>query len=290
MTPDELSDDIDKIIRDVKSSFDKQLSKTNQELFDQVQILLNRLELNTDGTIKQNQYNRALLSKIDYHLNKGLNQSGYYAGLSKIVAGISKITGAISEYFNSFLESFTSESQYIKSIQKQTIAELETYLANEGLELTLKRPIVNLMNQNINTGASYVDLMNQIREFILGSDKIEPTMIRYSRQITTDSLFNFSRALQEAVSENSGLEFYVWSGGTMDDSRPFCKERAGKYFHKKEIEGWADQSWAGRRKGTNSSTIFIYAGGYGCLHKPIAVSESTVPKSVIERAKQKGYI
>lgn len=290
MTPDELSDNIDNIIRGVKSSFERQLSKTNQELFDQVQILLNRLELNSDGTIKQNQYNRAMLAKIDYHLNKGLNQSGYYAGLSKIVAGISKITGAISDYFNSFLQSFTGDAQYIKSIQKQTIAELETYLANEGLELALKRPIVNIMNQNINTGAAYSDLMRQVREFILGSDTIEPTMIKYSRQITTDSLFNFSRALQEAISDNAGLEFYVWSGGTMDDSRPFCLERAGKYFHKKEIEGWAGQSWAGKRKGTNSSTIFIYAGGYGCLHKPIAVSEAIVPKSVIKRAKEKGFM
>lgn len=290
MTPDELSDNIDNIIHGVKSSFDRQLSKTNQELFDQVQILLNRLELNSDGTIKQNQYNRAMLAKIDYHLNKGLNQSGYYAGLSKIVAGISKITGTISDYFNSFLQSFTGDAQYIKSIQKQTITELETYLANEGLELALKRPIVNIMNQNINTGAAYSDLMKQVREFILGSDTIEPTMIKYSRQITTDSLFNFSRALQEAISDNAGLEFYVWSGGTMDDSRPFCAERAGKYFHKKEVEGWSGQSWAGKRKGTNSSTIFIYAGGYGCLHKPIAVSEAIVPKSVIKRAKEKGFM
>src|SRR5690606_31346206 len=141
-----------------------------------------------------------------------------------------------------------------------------------------------------NTGASYNDLLRQVREYILGSDTLDPTLTRHAKQITTDTLFNYNRALQEAVSQNTGLDFYYYSGSIMDDSRQFCVDRAGKYYHKREIEGWASLNWAGRRRGTNSSNIFIYAGGYGCLHKPIAVSRAVVPEDVLARARAKGYI
>src|SRR5690606_14633905 len=99
---------------------------------------------------------------------------------------------------------FTKDAQYLKSLQRSTIGQLESYLANEGLEAIMKRPIVEIMNQNLNTGASYNDLLRQVREYILGSDTLDPTLTRHAKQITTDTLFNYNRALQEAVSQNTG--------------------------------------------------------------------------------------
>lgn len=290
MTPDELSDDLDGIAGRAKNKLIQQVAKTNRALFEQMELLLVKLELSTDGTIKQSRANRQILSKVDDFFNRAFNQSGYYANLNFLTKVIIEMTDVNALYYDFILDNFTKDAQYLKSLQKSTITQLESYLANEGLEAVMKRPIVEIMNQNLNTGAAYTDLLKQIREFILGSDKLDPTLTRHAKQITTDTLFNYNRALQEAVSQNYGLEFYYYSGGIMDDSRPFCTARAGKYFHKKEIEGWGNLNWTGRRKGTNSSNVFIYAGGYGCLHKPIAVSEAVVPKDVIERAKAKGYL
>ena len=162
-------------------------------------------------------------------------------------------------------------------------------LANDGLETVLKAPIRNILNQNINTGASYNDLLKQLRTFIIGDDKLDGKLKSYSGQIVTDSLFNFSRAFQEAVSAKTGLQFILYSGHAIKDSRDFCLARKGKYFHKREVEQWARLSWAGKRQGTTSSTIFIYAGGYRCTDMIIYVSELIVPKDVIDRAKAAGY-
>lgn len=290
MTPDELSDDLDGIAGRAKNKLIQQVAKTNRALFEQMELLLVKLELSTDGTIKQSRANRQILSKVDDFFNRAFNQSGYYTNLNFLTKVIIEMTDVNALYYDFILDNFTKDAQYLKSLQKSTITQLESYLANEGLEAVMKRPIVEIMNQNLNTGAAYTDLLKQIREFILGSDKLDPTLTRYAKQITTDTLFNYNRALQEAVSQNYGLEFYYYSGGIMDDSRPFCTARAGKYFHKKEIEGWGSLNWTGRRKGTNSSNVFIYAGGYGCLHKPIAVSRAVVPDEVLSRAIAKGYI
>jgi hypothetical protein len=87
-----------------------------------------------------------------------------------------------------------------------------------------------------------------------------------------------------------GLEFYSYSGGLMDTSRDFCIARAGKVFHRKEVESWAGQSWAGKMRGTTESSIFIYCGGYGCTHSLVPIAKSAVPKVVLSEAKANGYI
>lgn len=289
MTTDQLSGKIESLISGFEDAFGKQVNSTQKALFEQMQVLLNKLELSADGLILQNQGNRKILAQFDEYFNKAFNQSGYYATLDKSAGTVSGITTANGQYFADIVDGFTVDAQYIKNLQRETISQFESLLANEGLEAMMKKPLIDILNQNINTGASYSDLTQQIREFILGSEKFEPTLSRYSKQIANDALFNFSRALQESVSQNAGLQFYLYSGGIMDDSREFCVERHGKYFHKKEVEKWANGSWQGKRKGTTSSTIFVYAGGYFCKHQLIAVSEAVVPKSTINRAKDLGY-
>ena len=278
MTPDKLSAKIDTIVESFESQFAKQVEKTQQAIFGQVQILLNRLELNADGTIKQNQANRKILARADEALERAINQSGYYSALDTSTSSIVALTGANGAYFKTFVEGFTANAQYIKNLQAQTITQMESLLANDGLEAAVKGPIKNILNQNINTGASYNDLLKQLRGFIIGDAELDGKLKTYSGQIVTDSLFNFSRGLQEAVSQNLGLNWVQYVGGIIDTTRPFCAARVGKYYTKKEVEGWAKLSWSGKHQGTTPSSIFIYAGGYRCRHQIIYVSDAAVPK------------
>ena len=283
MTPDKLSTRIDTIIESFESKFAVQVDKTQAALLDEIQVLLNKLELNPDGTIKQNQANRKILARADQTFEKALKGSGYYDSLNESANSIGALTGANSAYFKTLVDGFKPNAQYIKNLQNQTIGQLESMLANDGLEAAIKAPLRNILNQNINTGASYNDLLKQLRTFIVGDDEIQGKLKTYAGQITTDALFSYSRAFQESVSQKSGLEWVIYSGHPIKDSRDFCLARKGKYFHKSEVEKWASLSWAGKRQGTTSSTIFIYAGGYRCSDMIIYVSESVVPKDVVDR-------
>lgn len=289
MTPDKLSARVDATINKFESYFSKQVDKTQGALFDQIQILLNKLELNPDGTIIQNQANRKLLAKADQAMETAFKSSGYYSSLNQTAPTIGGLTAANSAYFKTLVDGFTPDAQYIKNLQKQTIGQIESMLANDGLEAAIKAQIRNILNQNINTGASYSDLLKQLRTFVLGSPELDGKLKSYSGQIVTDTLFNYSRAMQESVSMKSGLQFVIYSGHRIKDSRDFCIARKGKYFHKSEVEAWASQSWQGKRAGTTASTIFIYAGGYRCSDQIIYVSEFIVPKEVVERAKNAGF-
>lgn len=289
MTPEELADELEAIVAEAQAVLGIQLGKTNQAIFNQIQKFLAKLDISDDGLIKQSQANRKLLIKVDQYISAALKTSGYWSSLDTFAGHITEITSTSGQYFKTLSEGFSANAQYIKSLQRNAISQIESYLANEGIDAILKRPIVNILNQNVNTGAAISDLTNQMREFILGSPKLKPTLTSYSNTITRSSLFDYSSSLQESISQNIGLQFYVYSGAARKDSRDFCIARAGRFFHKKEIEGWAKLNWSGKRQGTTSSTIFIYRGGWNCEHQLIAVSEAIVPKEVIDRAKEIGY-
>ncbi len=289
MTPSQLSDKVDILITKAEKVFGSQVNKTQAALFEQMGLLLNKLDLLPDGTIKQSQANRAILGESGTYFNKAFNQSGYYDTLGGFTETVISITAANEAYFTVLLDTFNIDAQYIKSLQKSSILQLQSLLANEGLEAQVKTPILNILNQNINTGASFSDLNKQLRQVTLGDSERDGKLKRYSSQIVTDTLFNFARSMQESISNKSGLEFIIYLGSPVKDSRDFCLERKGNYYHKREVELWAHEDWQGKRPDTTESTIFIYAGGYRCLDQIIYVSEFVVPAEVIERAKELGY-
>lgn len=283
MTPSDLADRISSITSRAEERLEAAVTKTQRELFDQVQAMLTRLELDGDGLIKQSADNRKLLQQADRVFERAIKESGYYANLDQYGEAISSLTAANDTYFSTIIDSFTVDARYLKSLQKSSLETIESLMANDGLTVQLKQPLKDILNQNVNSGAAFSDLLKQVRGFINGSVDREGKLMRYSKQISRDTLFNFSASMQEAISENAGLEYYIYLGGTMKESRDFCVARANQYFHRKEIEGWASLNWAGKRAGTTKSSIYIYRGGYSCTHSLIPVSKAVVPKEVIER-------
>lgn len=268
-------------------------------LLSRVVAQLKSLELDADGYIKQNAANRATLKKAGKAFDPSSVPS-YKKGIQSYVDTIPSVDKANDAYFN-FLAKGLGPSKALKSsLQAQAISEIETLTLNQGIEAQIKAPLLNILNQNINSSAKFTDLLSQVSQFIVGSPEVEGQLLRYSKQITTDTLFNYSRSYQQAIATDLKSNWYMYSGGVTEGgkysggSRDFCLTRLGGYYTHKDVESWGKMNWQGQRRGTNSSTIFIYCGGYNCRHSLIPVDDSAVPKtnkdakSLMKEAKQAG--
>lgn len=102
-------------------------------------------------------------------------------------------------------------------------------------------------------------------------------MVRTMNTFVFDRMQEADRVVQTVYAEELDLTAALYSGGTIDGSRPFCKARNGKVFLYSEIEkfgtsadtygGYADKSrgyFAG--KPTNGYNPFVQMGGYSCRH------------------------
>lgn len=283
MQPRDLADKIEGLIVAANKEFAKSIIAVESKVYDDLVTILRFVDLDNDGYIKQNAGNRQILRAAQKQFDDTILNSGYQTAVEKHLSVITKIDALNESYFESISSAFKPNRVFIKSLQNNAVETVNQYLLQDGLAAQVKIPLNEILNQNFNTGGSFSGMLNQVRTFIKGNENLDGRLTSYSRGIMSDAIFQYSRGYQQAVTADLKLEWYFYSGGLMDKSRPFCIERAEKYWHQSEVESWASLSWAGKNNLTTKSSIFILAGGYQCRHSLIPVHESSVPQEDKDR-------
>lgn len=281
MSPNQLSQELDELILAAISTYEKAIVSVQNKLYDNILLKLKDLEL-VDGYIKQSAGNRKIIREVQDEFDDVINNSKYIPATRNYLLVIPKINDLTTEYFQTISETFQPNKQFLKSLQVQTIKNINDLILNDGLQANVKIPLNQILEQNVSSGGSYSGMLQQVRDYVKGGEQ-EGQLLKYVKTYTTDALFSYSRSYMEATTADLKLDWYLYSGGIIDTTRDFCQERTGKYFHRKEIESWANLEWKGKRPGTTKSSIFIYLAGYNCRHELIPVSTLIVPKEDLER-------
>jgi hypothetical protein len=296
MTPEQLADEIARIISLADDKFSATISTIQQRLYNKLVAVLKDLELDAEGYILQNTANRSLLHWAEGVFEEVVKSPAYVRAVEESLSVVPDLDSLNEQYFDTVSTRFKPNRNYIKSLQSQVINDINANVLNEGLIVNVKIPLNRILNQNISSGGSYAGFLNQLRTHIIGEDGKEGRLLRYSRTYLTDTLFSYSRSYQQAVTADLKLEFYLFHGTVIskgkgsEGSRGWCLEKKGRYFHHKEIESWANEEWAGKKPGTTESSIFINVGGWNCVDQLIPVHEIIVPAEVIQRATEAGYL
>lgn len=283
MSPQSLAKAIDDLIQETDAAYLIAITRVQDRLYNQVVAVLKDLELDDEGYIKQSSSNRKIISRASDKVNEIFNSALYTSAVSNYISIIPKVDKLNVRYFSDISDGFKANRLFLKNLQAETIATVEQYILRDGLQSQVIGPLSQILNQNVNSGGQFSGFLTQIRDYIKGNDQVEGRAMRYTRTYLRDTVFTYSRTFQQSITNDLGLEYYLYSGGLMDTSRPFCTERNGQYFSHKEVESWASLDWAGKKSGTTTSSIFLFAGGWNCNHQLIPVSKLIVPKEVIDR-------
>jgi hypothetical protein len=85
----------------------------------------------------------------------------------------------------------------------------------------------------------------------------------------SDSVMNFDGAFAAGVATGNNVKKWLYAGGLMETSRPFCIQMIGSELDKDEIDSiWSGQ-WAGKEPG-DPMTV---RGGYNCQHYWVPIVE-----------------
>jgi len=284
MSPDKLASEIERIVLAVTDNYASEIGEIQTIIYNKLVGILKDLELDGEGYIRQSAANRAILNDAESAINELLPGESFTNSVSKILEAIPIINTLNADYFTSLSEGFNENRNFIKSLQAQTVTSIESTLLEDGLTAQIKNPLTDILNRNVNMGGKFSGFLEEIRGFVKGNEQVEEgKILSYSRTYLSDTLFNYSRSYQEAMTADLKLDWYVWAGGIQDTSRSICIKYAGQFLHRKEIEKIAEQEWPGKRQGTTKSSIFIFLGGYNCKHSLIPVSKKIVPAEDLAR-------
>lgn len=283
-----LIDEINALLAKILARWGDAMPGMEAELYDNVLRIAGGFEAK-NGAFRANTQNLRLLRTVQRDLEKALAQTDYPAQVGRLLADYGTSAAFMDEYFSAFVKNFDSVQSVLGLVRETSTRAALQSLQGAGINSQILAPIEAIIRDNVTVGGSYADFRKQLRGFINSTPTVPSRLNAYTSQITVDGLNQYGRAYMETVATETGLEFYLYEGGTKETSRAFCVQRANKYFHKKEVEAWARLAWAGKIPATTAKTIFVYAGGYHCHHYLIPVAVEAVPKATVARAIAEGF-
>lgn len=287
MTPNEI---IKSVQREI-DKFNKSIPKIQSNLYDEIVELSQRLDVR-NGSINTSAKNIRLLADIRTRINRLILSPEYKESIKDFARSFKQIEKLQNQYFEETFEKY-KPPKTLTAIREVSINETINSLTESGIQERISKPIREILKVNITTGAKYSDLVKSIRTELIENDGL----VRYAKQITTDSLNQYARTNIETISSDLGLDWHSYNGGIIEGSRDFCIAMTKKkFFHRSEIPSLlagdfqefkdikgriSDKTGLpyGMIEGTNESNFLVNLGGFFCQHQAVPVPESIVPKA-----------
>lgn len=240
------------------------------------------------GRLIASEANIARLSEVMSQLESGFADPRWQSAVREYL----KTFDALGSNTLAYISEFGNVNAAVLNALKQQykLLSADYLLTAQSFSQTLLNPIAQEVSAYIATGGRYSDLIRSVSNIVTGGENADGAILGNARTAVNDLVSVYERTATQVASDQVGAEFFLYQGRPIKSSRAFCVERAGKYYHKREIEQWANEEWGGKTKGTNERTIFSFLGGYNCRHLLVPVSRRGVPAEDLARMKSKGYI
>lgn len=164
---------------------------------------------------------------------------------------------------------------------KQALLSQGSYYLVQGLADAYVQPAKFLMMQYVTKGSSVNDLRRALIRWDKGtmeagelaSDRHAPRLQAYATQIARDTVFTYQGAMQEVIKSEYGLTKFIYVGGLVSDSRPFCRHLVGlrRKIDLEEVPPLVEAFPEGLKPNTTKKNFLQYRGGYGCRHTVMVV-------------------
>lgn len=295
MRPSDILDEIDGAV----NKFVDGLPATQRQIFDKIVLLVKKLDVGSDGSIKNTVGNIRLLQQINKEILDTVMTDQYKQKIADFTSTYDKVAGLQNQYLSTVFSTF-KPGPVLKELTKASIDITYDQLGESGLSNDLANEIKTILTTNIQTGASYSQMTDQLRTAIMGNEQVDGALVRYAKTYTTDSINQFSAVYNRQVTSDFGAEWFRYVGSNRETTRPFCEHLTDKdqgYFNIKEVPGFLDGKVGddtvelyektglpqGMKEGTNVDTFFTLRGGWNCNHQILPVSRLSVPKSLRDK-------
>lgn len=157
-----------------------------------------------------------------------------------------------------------------------------SWLDNLTSSTETKINVINRVNQAISGGMDLKTFQKQFKADFTGKNGIG-TLEKHWNTVTTRTLFaSVDRKISDEHRKKARLQFFIYAGGVVEATRPFCAKKANVIFHDSIFEKWETQNWQGKIEG---ASVRNNLGGYNCQHAANYITDN-LAKRLIERGRK----
>lgn len=271
---------------------DSDLTRLEKELFSRLQAdLFGELEFD-NGRLKTSPKNILLLLRIDQAFNRWLRefQNVVVRDFATDLLRIAALTGEMYKPGNpeKIVNQIASDNATLRAaigIDEKGRVIPGSILYDISTVGQVRQDIKKVILQAINRQQTLRDFSTALRNFITGTPNTAGRLKSYWRTYAYD-LFNQATEIKnEQFRRGLDLEWFIYTGSIIKDSREFCIKKAGKVFAVIE----ADREWPKDPDLIGKKTGIPYVpridrGRWNCRHRIRYITEETAkqldPKKV----------
>lgn len=277
----ELADEKTSLIESERSSLQELVVKAQSKLFAQLYGDLLEVLMTEGGKLTNTNANINSTSAVDRRFKEF---EGEMANLADaVVSGYNKVFAHHLTYYRKFdakaLRSMESDMR--KAMMKRiglagTKVERNGFIDSMISDKTVARQVKQYVLSAVMNGESLSKFNTGLSTIIKGTDKVSGAIDAHFRTYVYDTYSQFDRESGNQFSVALDLNYAIYAGGLVDDSRPFCVERNGKVFTREEVRKFGTPQdkfggYSNKKKGEFQGKNKNYIperdmGGYNCGH------------------------
>lgn len=135
-------------------------------------------------------------------------------------------------------------------------------------------PLNNIKNfafSGVTSGMNFGEFTKGIRDLINGGAETEGVINTHYKNFAYDLFHQYDSAYGKSIADEIGLKYFVYAGGLIEDSRPFCVDKNNKVYTREDAEKWKDDPRLPRTKDELKSGVLTYdpiidRGRWNCRH------------------------
>lgn len=289
-------DELLKTIQEAVDKFNTAVPGFQEAIAKEINLALKDLTTSGDS-ITASVANIRRIARLRASIEALFRDKRWRKAVGDYVATFEAITQAQNQYFTSLVAEYKPTSVLDAIKQSAIDGAIESLTAVTAKNVS--SVVTDLLNKNSTSGASYTELSQLVRDKITNTEAGKGILERYTKQITTDALNQYSAQYTQQVTADLGLEWFVYTGALIESSRVFCEAcRKKKYIHISEFDDLVHGNFKqfedmggtlnkktklpeGMIEGTTAQNLTVYRGGYNCGHQFAPVTAYAVPLDVI---------
>lgn len=274
------SKDRENLVRRLQSQLTAKVKTEQSALYLRIAGLVNSLETDGQGSVRNTVANLNVQNKVVTQFNQF--QTAQRGGLLKwVVRAVLKLLGVNRSFFSSDLRADNVHKQAVKRFLLRlgvSNGKIVTgsWLDSLGAATSVKVNVMRRMAGAILGGASLKDFSKNLANDFIGKLGL---LERHWNTHASTLMISVDRETQLFYADRLNLNYALYSGTIKNNTRPFCKHRAGRIYTRAEVNGWNNQQWAGKIEEADVKSV---AGGYKCRHSFNWITETTA-KAIAEQ-------
>ena len=258
-----------KLIVSLMSSMQEQIEDNQKRLLSKtLEKFVDKLEIDENGNVLNNDKNRKLLFEID-DVFKDYQKKEARKTIELLLNSVASIMAFNQGYFQAIdgkartLELMPKVKDFMKGwlgIQGNVVEPngyIDKLVANDPAKIALKNTAMKIVIGQ----EGFENAKKQIKTLIDGNKDSMGALEKHHKNFAFDLYSQIDRATSDVIRNDLGFEFAIYEGGIIETSRIFCEEHDGKIYHISEIKKFNPKE----AKPPNYNPI-TDLGGYGCRH------------------------